>query len=244
MSDAVINLFAERSDSYDRGNWPKDPELLSIHKRLVGEVTDKKILDAACGTGIVGGLFAQSCSVVVGVDLSPEMLVQASNRVSVCVQADISQMPFLEDTFDLILCRQALHYVDPLPVLREFKRVLKFDGRLLVSSIVPYGEVDLLWLSKRAQIQKPEQVWVPTRDSIFAVLRSAGFEHVNSIDTQTHSKLSITDGRTEHERLVREELFRHYADATDVVKSLYKMRLDDNEIEYWNDWVIALFQVA
>jgi len=53
------------------------------------------------------------------------------------VQTDASNLPFLAESFDAIICAELLEHVpDPLPVLREVHRTLRSQGVLLMS--VPF----------------------------------------------------------------------------------------------------------
>jgi ubiquinone/menaquinone biosynthesis C-methylase UbiE len=108
-----------------------------------------RVLDAACGTGIVTRVAAQRfghLAHIVGIDLNPGMLDVArahtpTTGVSVeWRQGDVSALPFSEGRFEVVLCQQGLQFVpDPGAALREMQRVLVPGGRLAftVFSAVP-----------------------------------------------------------------------------------------------------------
>jgi ubiquinone/menaquinone biosynthesis C-methylase UbiE len=99
-----------------------------------------RILDAACGTGIVTRVAVQrhgDLGHAVGVDLNAGMLdVARANSPATRVpidwrQADVCALPFPEASFEVVLCQQGLQFVpDPLVALREMRRVLVPGGRL------------------------------------------------------------------------------------------------------------------
>ena len=99
-----------------------------------------RVLDAACGTGIVTRVAAQRCghpAHIVGVDLNPGMLdVARSHTPATGVpvtwrQGDLCALPFPDGSFDIVLCQQGLQFVpDPGTALREMHRVLVPGGRL------------------------------------------------------------------------------------------------------------------
>jgi ubiquinone/menaquinone biosynthesis C-methylase UbiE len=99
-----------------------------------------RVLDAACGTGIVTRVAAQRFSYlthIVGVDLNPGMLDVARTHTpptGVSVewrQGDLGALPFPANSFEVVLCQQGLQFVpDPGTALREMRRVLVPGGRL------------------------------------------------------------------------------------------------------------------
>jgi ubiquinone/menaquinone biosynthesis C-methylase UbiE len=115
-------------------------ELMFAHVAL--QVGDR-ILDAACGTGIVTRVAAQRfrhLAHIVGLDLNPGMLdVARSHTPTTGVpvewqQGDLSALPFPEGRFEAVLCQQGLQFVpDPGVALREMRRVLVPGGCLAFS---------------------------------------------------------------------------------------------------------------
>lgn len=111
----------------------------------------EKVLDAGCGTGHTALYFARHVAQVVGVDLSEAMLTQADSlageRGISNVQfrrADVEDLPFPDASFDLVTTRySAHHWPRPLTALREFRRVLRPGGRLLLGDVVSFDDPTL-----------------------------------------------------------------------------------------------------
>lgn len=99
-----------------------------------------KVLDAACGEGYGAYLLAGSAAEVVGVDLSEEAVAHAITRYSGAENlhfevADVTQLDFSENTFDLIVSFETLEHLEAQEqMLDEFRRVLKPNGKLLIST--------------------------------------------------------------------------------------------------------------
>jgi ubiquinone/menaquinone biosynthesis C-methylase UbiE len=110
---------------------------------LVAPRTGERVLDVACGTGIVARRAAQrvgSEGTVVGIDINEGML-EVARKVSSDAhpaiewqQGDATDMPLPDGAFDLVFCQQALQFFpDQSVALREMHRVLAPNGRLALS---------------------------------------------------------------------------------------------------------------
>jgi ubiquinone/menaquinone biosynthesis C-methylase UbiE len=105
----------------------------SVAQALSPSTEGKRLLDAGCGTG--RRLQACDAALAVGVDASPEMLAAGAGARAA---ADVRALPFAGAQFDLVWCRLVLGYVpDPAPAYREFARVCRRNGHLLVSDFHP-----------------------------------------------------------------------------------------------------------
>jgi ubiquinone/menaquinone biosynthesis C-methylase UbiE len=99
------------------------------------------VLDAGCGSGRNLSLFAPLVNEIVGVDYSDEMLARANHRIQTekltnasVLQGDVTQLPFLTDSFDVVVCASVLQYLDDRECARailELVRVCKPGGRLV-----------------------------------------------------------------------------------------------------------------
>jgi len=104
----------------------------------------EKILDIACGTGLVTFRAAEQTRPtghVLGTDISDRMIEMASNisrekeitNVSF-ERMDAEQLTCANETFDVVICALGLMYVpDPSRAISEMRRVLKKGGRLVAA---------------------------------------------------------------------------------------------------------------
>jgi ubiquinone/menaquinone biosynthesis C-methylase UbiE len=128
--------YARWAPCYDE---PVNP-LLDLEQPLVREILDSLplgvALDAACGTGRHTAYLASLGHEVIGVDTSPEMLALAREKVpdGEFYEADLHGAPLADDSVDLVVCAIALSHVPDLAqALREFVRVLRPKGHLVIS---------------------------------------------------------------------------------------------------------------
>ena len=127
----------------------KDVEA-AILKRLTARPIED-FLDAGTGTGRMLELLAPHAGHAIGVDVSPEMLAIARDRLAreklpqVQVRlGDIYRLPFAtggrEAGFDAVLFHQVLHYLDdPGAAVAEAARVMRRGGRLAIADFAPHG---------------------------------------------------------------------------------------------------------
>jgi demethylmenaquinone methyltransferase/2-methoxy-6-polyprenyl-1,4-benzoquinol methylase len=91
------------------------------------------VLDLGCGTGRMGERLARR-HVVVGIDLSAEMLAAARRRMGdrmVLVQASALRLPFADGAFAAAVSAFVLRNLPDLPAaFGEASRVLRPDGRV------------------------------------------------------------------------------------------------------------------
>ena len=99
---------------------------------------DDLLLDVGCGTGAASRAASAATRLVVGVDLSAEMIGRAAELASGVENvrfliADSEQLPFDDGAFTAVLCSNSFHhYPDPSRAVREMARVLASDGRLVI----------------------------------------------------------------------------------------------------------------
>jgi SAM-dependent methyltransferase len=96
----------------------------------------ERVLDVACGTGIVARRAAARGADATGVDLNAQMLevARAAEPAIEWIEADAADLPLPDNTFDRVFCHQGLQFfADPSAAIREMRRVLAPGGRLAVS---------------------------------------------------------------------------------------------------------------
>ena len=104
-----------------------------------------RVLDVACGTGIVARMAAHhtgATGVVVGLDLHGGMLAvaRAQEPTGVWVQGSATALPCATAAFDIVVCQQGVQFFpDRLAALQEMSRVLRPGGRV---ALVVWGALD------------------------------------------------------------------------------------------------------
>lgn len=99
--------------------------------QILAEIrTRKKVLDLACGTGILAAMVdAGSRGRVTGLDLTFEYLQMARRKMPLaCVQATAEAIPYRDGTFDAVISSYLAKYVDLRALAGECWRVLAPGG--------------------------------------------------------------------------------------------------------------------
>jgi methionine biosynthesis protein MetW len=146
----------------ERARWDMQPPLglRELFERYVSAAD--LCLDVGCGDGGTSGPWLRTnAASYVGVDVSERAVRAAAARgLTVRLVEDAAQLPFLDDSFDLVVCVEVLeHLFEPQRALAEMQRVVRRGGRLIltVPNVAHWrGRIDLALLGR----------WNPRGDSL------------------------------------------------------------------------------
>lgn len=132
-SDTPADIYERYMVPAVSARWSVD--LLDRVKVQPGE----RVLDVACGTGIVArtaASMAGATGIVVGLDMNATMLDKARS-IDASIEwreGDALVMPFRDQEFDVVVCQQGIQFFpDRLQAVQEMHRVLRPNGRLGIS---------------------------------------------------------------------------------------------------------------
>jgi SAM-dependent methyltransferase len=140
--------------------------ILDNAKSLAG----KLVVDFPAGNGVSSKILKEAGAIPIPFDIFPEYFQQ--NGIE-CRKADItSGIPLDSKSVDYVICQEGIeHFPDQLNAIREFNRILKNDGKLLITtpnhsnlrsklsyllfeservpSFMPPNELDSIWMSSK-----------------------------------------------------------------------------------------------
>jgi len=174
----------ETAEEYDEWRFSRGGELVDSGEKnalfeLVDAVDGLDILEVACGTGRFSVELSENGANVTGVDISRPMLTKGVGKARErglaveFMRGDAKQLPFPDDSFDLVLGMRFFHLIDePEEYLREMARVSKsrvvFDtfnkksARVVYNRFLPmgsrlYSEEDIDSVTESAGVELVER---------------------------------------------------------------------------------------
>jgi SAM-dependent methyltransferase len=146
----------------------------------------QRVLDLGCGEGAFAAELVGAGCAVSAVDVAEGAVRRARARAPAADVRRVDEgapLPFAEDAFDVGWAGEVLeHVADVSGLLAEARRVLRWDGRLLVTT--PYhGRVAVAALALRGRLEehfdpRADHLRFFTAVSLRSVLEDAGFRAV------------------------------------------------------------------
>ncbi|WP_157960862.1 class I SAM-dependent methyltransferase [Nubsella zeaxanthinifaciens] len=168
MKEKIIAAYEQMAVKYDElidhkphNAYYDRPNTL----QLLPEVNGKTVLDAACGPGKYAEILLAKGANVIGFDISPKMVELAKKRNQgkgeFFVHDVAEQLTRIADaSCDVVLCALALHYVeDWTSTMKEFHRVLRTDGALVISIEHPFYEYEFFKSKKYFEVEPVSCTW-------------------------------------------------------------------------------------
>jgi ubiquinone/menaquinone biosynthesis C-methylase UbiE len=138
-TDKLLKEYTALANSYDVRWSAYLHASLSMTMAVIATLPAKRILDVACGTGLLLEILAHrpDDTELVGIDRVPAMLGEAKRRLgrrATLLDGDVAKLPFDDGRFQLVVSTNALHYFqDADGALREIRRVMSPAGNLVIT---------------------------------------------------------------------------------------------------------------
>jgi ubiquinone/menaquinone biosynthesis C-methylase UbiE len=129
-------------DSYDQQYAEEqDAKYKATLKALNAPAAFGIVLDVGCGSGLFFSQIANKTQILVGVDITRNLLLKAKTQAQAfenvhVIQADADHLPFKNGVFDNVFCFTVLQNMPkPKETLNEFKCQAKPEGRIVVTGL-------------------------------------------------------------------------------------------------------------
>ncbi len=136
--------FSDRVENYVkyRPSYPK--EIIPFLEKYYNLLRDQRIADIGSGTGIFSELFLRAGYPVIGIEPNDQMRRAAEIKLGkypgfTSRNHKAEQTGLKTHSLDMITVAQAFHWMDPMQTRKEFFRVLKPDGHIVLAWNVRLG---------------------------------------------------------------------------------------------------------
>jgi ubiquinone/menaquinone biosynthesis C-methylase UbiE len=202
----VADEFARQAQNFDNWAVKADDRVASRFGAALGEARRGRLIDVACGPGVVTAALASSAASVVAFDATEQMLEKVRAR---CAGAgltnvefksgDAEQLPFGDATFDGVVTRLAIHhFAAPQRALDEMYRVLRPGGAAAIVDVISSEDPDESTLHNAIErLRDPSHVRMLPASELDAAVRRAGFGAAETdswdMDRELEEWLAIVD---------------------------------------------------
>ena len=181
--ERVRREFTRQADTMAGAALFNDAAVLERIREAVHFTASPRILDVACGPGIVVEKLAPGAAEVVGCDLTPQMLEKTRQRCAGAGLANVravpgraEALPFDDGHFDVVVSRSAVHhFAEPPAALREMARVVRRGGRVITVDVTAAEDATAAALHNALEIiRDPSHVRMLPKSELHAALAAAG----------------------------------------------------------------------
>jgi ubiquinone/menaquinone biosynthesis C-methylase UbiE len=188
----VTDEFARQAQNFDAWAVKADDQVGAHFAGALGEASRGKLLDVACGPGVVTAALAPTAASIVAFDATEAMLEKARQR---CARAgvtnvdfksgDAEKLPFDGAQFDGVVTRLAIHhFAKPQRALNEMFRVLRAGGTAVIVDVVCSEDADESRLHNAIErLRDPSHVRMLPASELIACTKQAGFRDVENAAT-------------------------------------------------------------
>jgi DNA gyrase subunit B len=219
--------FGARSKNWhDSAAWITDEKLLKAHAALFKPDRKALALDVCCGSGVVGASFRGRVRKMMGLDLTPQMVALARQRIDEVRQGNVYEIPFRDGTFDLVCTREVLHLLPwPEKPVSEIYRVLKPGGQFVVGQILPYSEADGPWMYRVFKKKQPLIFNMFQEEDFRRLLTDAGFADLRMKELRVWESIDVWIDSYETTSLHRHEIRDLYRNAPAEAKAVHPFKI-------------------
>src|SRR6516162_6802587 len=138
--DLILDQFTRQATVFSTAPAITDEDVLQMIVQAARPTPNDRLLDVACGPGLVVCAFAPYVQAATGIDVTPAMLERARQLAAekglanvAWRQGDVYSLPYGDASFTIATTRFSVHhFLDPAAVLREMVRVCAPGGRIVV----------------------------------------------------------------------------------------------------------------
>ena len=214
-NNPVISHFTDRAERYNRSSkWVVDAELGAFIVSKVQPKDTDDLLDVACGTGQVSKSFSGLVDTITGLDITPAMFAQADEMLNQMVVSSAEDIPLPSDSYDLVVERQGIQFMDDTEATKEMVRVCRPGGRICLVQLCAVDESDKAEYHEILRLRNPARKNFYLREDLVALLKQAG---CSKVELHTYTSIEDVDAWSDNGAIPesnREGIRQVYRDAS------------------------------
>ncbi len=242
--------FGKQAEAYAKGNIFVDVVHLSEVVKRSGVEKNHRVLDIATGAGFLALEFAKKADVVMGCDLTRNMLLKAREKeMSLGLKntgfllSDVESLPFPDESFDIVSCRFAFHHFpNPEKALLEMRRVCR-DRLVLVDGVSSEDVEKSLFHNSIEKIRDPSHVRIYSLSEIEEMFNVAGVDITNITHWDIPQDFEEWMTRAGSDKIQKEMIESLMVDSMDCDRTGLWVKLKNGRLGFTYDTVILIAQV-
>lgn len=246
VKNKVIEQFGKNAEKYVTSNsHAKGKDLPQLVEWLQPDKTSVA-LDIATGGGHVAKALAPHVSQVFATDLTKDMLAntkkyldQFSENISYVI-ADAENLPFLDDTFDIVTCRIAPHHFpNPKKFIHEVARVLKPSGTfLMIDNVAPNKANLAVFMNTLEKLRDDSHAKCLTVDEWRTLFSECGLTEIKSELRKKTYKFPSWVERTANSQSQIDSVYQYISNGSKEIQQYFNVKVvgenvDSLQIDEW-----------
>lgn len=240
-------LFGKKAQEYSNSSLLVNKGNLDLILEIAMISRTDRVLDVATGTGFLAEAIADTDAEVIATDFTLSMLEKSRELLTgrsntVLALADADNQPFMENSFDVVTCRVAVHhFANPQIAFHEMARVCKPGGRVVIMDVVSAEDKEKSELhNEMAKLRDPSEFRQWRRSELEEMLKTSGLT-ISNVELWPHQmafdewiRLGGADDATAE--IIREMMI----DSMDGDKATLNPEIKDGDLYFtWNTAVIV-----
>ena len=203
--DLILDQFTRQAVPFSSAKTIADERALQLLVEFSAAGREDRVLDVACGGGLVVCAFAQVVQHVTGIDMTPAMLERAQALARdkgldnvTWRQGDVQSLPYPDGTFTIVVSRFTFHHFrHPLGVLKEMVRVCTPDGRVVVADVAASDDAaKAAEFNRMETLRDPSHVRAMPAAELRALFHAAGLTAPRATAYELRDELENLLGRS------------------------------------------------
>lgn len=248
IKETVKDQFSRNAEKYITSETHAKGDDLALMIEWLQPKRDWTVLDIATGAGHVTKHLSPHVDHVFATDLTREMLATAQRHLSETCRnvwymvADAEELPFLDQTFDVVTCRIAAHHFpNPNKFVLEAARVLKPGGKfLLIDNVVPDDDQFDQFVNKLEYLRDNSHVRCHRTKEWKAWATDSGLEMVNSRERKKTFDFPTWVRRTTESEEQVALVEQHILQSDNMMQEYCGLTMKDGKISsiYIDEWMV------